>query len=490
MALTVLDKIWSLHELPPPPNDPVTKDNMPLILIDKIFLHERTGAIALQNLTERKLSIREPEHVFCTMDHIVDTKPGRPQISRMPGGEAFIQALRKGAQQHGLTLFDIDSPHQGIVHVISPELAIVQPGLTLICPDSHTCTQGAFGALAWGVGSSETEHALVTKTLYLKKPPAMRVWLEGTCPPAVTAKDIMLWLIAEKGAAGAQGMVVEFAGPVVSAFDMEARMTLCNMAVEFGAFSALIAPDEKTFAWLKDRAYAPKGDAKGGDWGQALAHWRTFFSDEQAEFAVDMRVDVSKLKPMVSWGTSPEHAVPIDAPVPDFAPEGVAKKANKKASKTADIKKAQKYIGVQSGQDMRQVPIDAAFIGSCTNSRLADLRRAASILKGRKIADGVEAICVPGSRAVKQAAEKEGLDKIFQAAGFAWHEAGCSMCFYVGGQGFAPGARVITSTNRNFEGRQGPAIRSHLASVETVAASAIAGYICAPDELPANIGAK
>jgi len=475
MALTLLDKIWSLHELPPPQNEPATKDNMPLILIDRIFLPERTGAIALQNITERRASIREPAHVFCTMDHIVDTQPGRPQIARMPGGEVFIQALRKGAQQHGLTLFDIDSPHQGIVHVISPELAIVQPGLTLICPDSHTCTQGAFGALAWGVGSSETEHALVTKTLYLKKPPAMRVWLEGTCPQAVTAKDIMLWLIAEKGAAGAQGMVVEFAGPVVSTFDMEARMTLCNMAVEFGAFSALIAPDEKTYAWLKDRHYAPKDE----NWTQALAHWQTLFSDKQAEFVVDMRVDVSQLKPMVSWGTSPEHAMPIDAPVPDIdnVPD-IDEKAGKK--------KAQEYIGVQSGQDMRQVPIDAAFIGSCTNSRLPDLRRAASILKGRKIADGVEAVCVPGSRAIKQAAEREGLDKIFQAAGFAWHEAGCSMCFYVGGAGFAPGARVITSTNRNFEGRQGPTIKSHLASPETVAASAIAGYICAPDELPAN----
>jgi 3-isopropylmalate/(R)-2-methylmalate dehydratase large subunit len=397
-------------------------------------------------------SILDPARVFAVMDHIVDTRPGRGDATLMPGGQAFITETRDACRAAGITLFDVNDPFQGIVHVISPELGIVLPGLTLVAPDSHTCTQGAFGALAWGIGSSEAEHAMVTGTLRMKRPRTMRVTFSGALRPGVTAKDMILHLIATHGAGGGSGYVVEFAGDAVTAPDMEARMTLCNMATEFAAVTGIIAPDTATLAYLNGRRYAP----------DPLPDWSDLQSDDDATFDLEVTIDAASIEPMVSWGTSPEHSIGINEVVPQ-GPDRV-----------------HEYIGLKAGQAIAGVPINAAFIGSCTNARLSDLRRAGAILKGKHVAAGVKALVVPGSSAVKRAAEAEGLDRVFTDAGFEWRESGCSLCFYAGGEGFAPGSRVISSTNRNFEGRQGPGIQTHIASPEVVAASALAGEIAAP----------
>jgi 3-isopropylmalate/(R)-2-methylmalate dehydratase large subunit len=389
------------------------------------------------------------------MDHIVDTRPGCGDGTLMPGGDAFITQTRAACNEAGITLFDVNDPDQGITHVISPELGIVLPGLTLIAPDSHTCTQGAFGALAWGIGSSEAEHAMATGTLRVTKPKTMRVIYSGTLGPGVTAKDMILRLIADHGAGGGAGHIVEFAGEAVQALDMEARMTLCNMATEFAAFSGIIAPDAKTSEYVQGRRYAP----------DPLPNWSGLQTDQDAVFDQEITLDAASIEPMVSWGTSPEHSIPISGTVPlGTVPNGTVLD----------------YIGLEAGQAIAGTPIDVAFIGSCTNSRLSDLRRAAAIVRGRHVAEGVLALVVPGSSAVKRAAEAEGLDKVFADAGFQWRESGCSLCFYAGGESFPPGSRVISSTNRNFEGRQGPGIKTHIASPEVVAASALAGRITVP----------
>lgn len=404
----------------------------------------------------------DPSRVFAVTDHIVDTRPGRTDKTLMPGGQAFITETRAAANAAGIRLFDVNDPDQGIVHVISPELGIVVPGCTLIAPDSHTCTQGAFGALAWGIGSSEAEHAMATGTLRLNKPKSMRVKFTGQMNRAVTPKDMILTLLAKYGAAGGKGHAVEFAGEAVSALDMEGRMTLCNMATEFSAMSGFIAPDNKTFDYLKGRRYAPDG----AYWQQALASWLVLRSDTNAIFDQEIEIDASTITPMVSWGTNPGQTIGINEVIPDDAEASPLE-----------------YIGFARGQAIKGVPIDAAFIGSCTNSRLSDLRRASAMFKGRKIADGIKAICVPGSSRVKREAEAEGIDLIFKDAGFEWRESGCSMCFYAGGESFSAGSRVISTTNRNFESRQGPNVRTHIASPETVVASAIAGVIADPEEL-------
>jgi len=449
MARTLFDKIWDAHRVASLPG------GADLIAIDRVFLHERTGAAALRHMAERGRRPIDPARVFAVMDHIVDTREGRGDGTLMPGGEGFITETRSACQAAGITLFDVGDPRQGIVHVISPEQGIVLPGLTLVAPDSHTCTQGAFGALAWGIGSSEAEHAMVTGTLRLARPRAMRVRFTGVLPNGVTAKDMVLALIAAHGAGGGAGHVVEFAGEAVRALDMEGRMTLCNMATEFSAMTGLIAPDDKAFAYLVGRPYAPADFA--------APYWQGLSSDAGAHFDAEITIDAASLAPMVSWGTSPEHAIPVTARLP----QGPAR--------------AHDYIGLAPGTPLAGTPVDAAFIGSCTNARLADLRRAAAILKGRRIAPRIrKALVVPGSMAVRRAAEAEGLDKIFTAAGFEWRLSGCSLCFYAGGESFAQGSRVISSTNRNFEGRQGPGIRTHIASPETVAASAIAGAIADP----------
>jgi 3-isopropylmalate/(R)-2-methylmalate dehydratase large subunit len=464
-ARTLFDKLWQSHlvrEL---------EGGAALIAIDRVFLHERTGSVALKSLAESGRSLLDPSRVFCTMDHIVDTRAGRGDDTLLPGGTAFITETREAARAAGIRLFDVRDPLQGIVHVISPELGIVLPGLTVVCPDSHTCTQGAMGAFAWGIGSTEAEHALATGTLRIQRPKTMRVRFEGERPRAVTAKDFALALIARHGSAGGNGYAVEFAGSAVESLDMESRFTLCNMATEFSAVTGFVAPDEQTFEYLKDRPYAPRGAL----WSQAVTSWRNLRSDPEAVFDREIVIDVSKLAPMVTWGTSPQHAIPVTGAVPSQPESGAAPEA---------YQRALAYMGLSSGIPLRELEIGAAFIGSCTNSRLSDLRRAAEVLRGRSVAKGVRAICVPGSMSVKRAAEAEGLDQIFRDAGFEWRDSGCSMCFFAGGESFGVRQRVISSTNRNFESRQGPETRTHIASPETVAASAVLGRIAGVEALP------
>ncbi|APG61667.1 3-isopropylmalate dehydratase [Sphingorhabdus lutea] len=448
---TLFGKIWDDHIIA---DLSVDKDgSAALIAIDRIFLHERTGAAALSSLANAGRVPLDPSRIFAVMDHIVDTRIGRSDRTMMQGGQAFITETRDACKKAGITLFDIGDEEQGITHVISPELGIVLPGCTIIAPDSHTCTQGAFGALAWGIGSSEAEHAMATGTLRVARPKTMRVHFNGELARGVGAKDMILYLIAQYGAGGGSGYAIEFCGNAVTNLDMEGRMTLCNMATEFAAFTGMIAPDEKTINYLRGRRYAPTN----------LPDWGYLKSDEGAVFDKEIHINSTDISPMISWGTSPQHSIAAHDIIPENAPQS-----------------ALKYMGLKSGQSILGLPINVAFIGSCTNARITDLRRAAAIISGKKIAGGVCALVVPGSTQVKKIAEAEGLDKIFTDAGFEWRESGCSLCFYAGGESFPEGSRVISSTNRNFEGRQGPNIQTHIASPDIVAASAIAGRIALP----------
>lgn len=460
MARSIIDKLWDDHLVAD------LGEGTSLLYIDRVFLHERTGSVALKELAAANRRVRNPEQVFCTMDHIVDTLPGRGDSTRMPGGTSFITQTREAAHAAGITLFDIGSSDQGIVHVVSPEQGIALPGVTLVCPDSHTCTLGGIGALAWGIGSTEAEHALATKTLAVRKPRSMRIDFQGQLAAGVTAKDMILALIGAHSASGGVGYAIEFAGEAVRSLPVEARLTLCNMGVEFGAWTVIIAPDQAVFDYVRGRPYAPRDQVLE----QAIAYWRTLPSDPGAVFDREITLDCSTLAPQVTWGTSPQHETGIDGTVPDPAGEP-------DANRRQAMERALAYMALQPGTRLDQVPIQAAFIGSCTNSRLSDLRAAAAILEGRRVASGVRAICVPGSTQVKLAAEREGLDRVFRAAGFEWRESGCSMCFYAGGESFGFEERVVSSTNRNFENRQGPRTRTHLASPVTVAASAIAGRL-------------
>lgn len=451
-ALTLYEKIRAQHEVHS------FEDGTSLIYIDRIMLHERTGSVALSNMQDEGRRPMAPEMVFATIDHIVDTQPGRPNLVRMPGGEIFVSEMQRLTREMGLRLFDIDDQRQGIVHVIAPEQGIALPGITMVCPDSHTCTLGGLGALAWGIGSTDCEHAMVTRTLRLPWHRQIRVMLIGKKPPWVTAKDIILQLIRQFGTGFGRDQVVEFSGSVVEEMEVEERLTLCNMGVEFGAFTAIIAPDQKVFDYVHAKPFAPSSDT----WEEALASWQTLYSDPDAEFDTEITLDVTNHVPTLTWGTSPEHAVAIDEALPSEA------RGNQSAFA---------YMGLRPETVLEGQPIDGAFIGSCTNSRISDLRIAAAIIKGRKVPEHVGAICVPGSTAVGLQARAEGLDTVFKDAGFDWQEAGCAMCFYAGGKTFPPEARVISSTNRNFEGRQGPGVRTHISSPATVAWSAVNGAI-------------
>ncbi len=454
-ARTLFDKLWDSHCIA------IDDNGEGLLYIDRVVVHERTGSIALDALRNDSRTVRRPEHAFCVVDHIVDTTTGRGDETRVPGGREFIVATRHHADAFGLRLFDVGDEDQGICHLVSAEQGIALPGLSIACSDSHTCTLGALGALALGIGTSEAEHVLATSTLRLQKPSSLTVVMHGTAGPFVTAKDFALGLIAEHGVAGGKGAAVEFSGDAVTALSLDGRMTLCNMAAEFGAVTALVNPDEQVFAQSTRAAYCP-GDPP-------LDYWRSLASDGGAEPDRTIRFDVGRLEPRVTWGTSPEHGINIDERVPQPA--------------DAAAHQALAYAGLEAGSPIAGIPVDAAFIGSCTNSRLSDLRAAASVLCNRRVARGVSAVCVPGSGKVKRAAEAEGLDRVFRDAGFEWREPGCSMCFYAGGETFGTGKRVMTTTNRNFENRQGPGTRSHLASPLVVAASAVRGRITHPKEL-------
>ena len=450
---TLFDKLWDSHCIE------TSDDGESLLYVDRVVMHERTGSVALDSLARRRRAVRRPQHVFCVVDHVVDTRPGRSDRTLAASGRDFIVALRQGARAFGLRMFDVDDPDQGISHLVSAEQGIALPGLCLVCPDSHTCTLGALGALAFGIGTSELEHALATSALRMPKPETMRVTVNGRLGGGATAKDLVLFLIGAHGAAGGRGAAVEFDGAAIARLSLEGRMTLCNMAAEFGAATALIAPDEAVFGHVRGTPLAPSP--------MPAEYWRTLRTDPGAGFDRDLTIDATSVRPQITWGTSPAQCVAVDgmAPAPSDAAE----------------RRALDYMGLEPGTPLGSVPIDAAFIGSCTNARLDDLRAAARILKGRRVAEGVAAVCVPGSSRVKRLAEAEGLHLVFQAAGFEWRESGCSMCFYAGGETFGTGKRVVTTTNRNFEGRQGPGVRSHLASPAVVAASAVRGRIAPPD---------
>lgn len=458
MPKTLFDKLWANHEVTS------LKDGSALLYVDRVFLHERTGSIALTSLAENGRQVRNPKQVFCTMDHIVDTFPGRGDKTLMPGGTEFITTTRKASIEAGIRLFDINDENQGISHLVSAEQGITLPGLTVVCPDSHTCTLGALGAMAWGIGSSDCEHALATETLRVEKPRQMRVQFTGKLNAGVSGKDLIMYLISQYGSTGGQRMAIEFCGPVINQLDMEGRFTLCNMATEFSAFTALIAPDHITVSYLKNRPFAPSGE----DWQAANEAWKALNSDADAKFDEELVVDCSRITPMVSWGTSPEQSIGVGGSIPLFDPL---------LNSGADHQRATDYMDLSSEQSLLGTEIQGAFIGSCTNGRLSDLQAAAGILKGRRIADSVKAVCTPGSMQVKRNAERLGLDKIFIEAGFEWREPGCSLCFYAGGEGFEAGQRVISTTNRNFEGRQGRGARTHIASPIMVAAASIEGKI-------------
>lgn len=460
MGKSIVEKIWSEHCVADLP------DGTSLIYVDRVLLHERTGSIALKSLAEAGRSVRNPGQALVCMDHIVDTFVDRSDDTAMPGGKAFIQETRAAATAAGIRVLDLDDPLQGIVHVVSPELGLAQPGLTIVCPDSHTCTQGGVGALAWGIGSTDGEHALATQTLAIRRPKTMRVTFEGGLAPGVTAKDMILHLIGAHGASGGAGYAVEFVGEAVDALSIEGRLTLCNMAVEFAAWTGLCQPDAKTLDYLRGRPLAPEG----ARWDQAQADWLGLRSDPDAVYDKEIHIDAAAIAPMITWGTSPQHAMAIGDDVPDPATLADAKQR-------AGAEAALAYMHLTPGARLLGLPIQSAFIGSCTNARLSDLRAAAAVLRGRRVAPGVRAIVVPGSMQVRAAAEAEGLDQVFRDAGFEWRKSGCSMCFFAGGEHFAANERVVTSTNRNFENRQGPGVRSHLASPATVAASAVAGRL-------------
>ncbi|HEX4208720.1 MAG TPA: 3-isopropylmalate dehydratase large subunit [Ktedonobacteraceae bacterium] len=459
MPHTLFEKIWQRH---------VVRDlgkGWVLLHIDRHLLHDLSGPPALIDLERRRLAVRNPELVFATADHAVSTTPGRSGGTIALGAKLRV-ALQAKARTAGIRFFDVGEEGQGIVHVIGPEMGLVQPGLTLICGDSHTCTNGGLGALAFGVGSSESAHALATQTVRQHKPGQMRLRFEGQPGQGVTPKDLILYAIGRLGAAAAIGMAIEYAGSTISAMEVEQRLTICNHSVEMGAKYGLIAPDDTTFAYLEGRRFTPQGAL----FEAAVADWRRLVTDEDAVFDREEVIDAAAVAPTITWGTSPEHVIPIDGLIPD--PAAVSNRATREAYQAALA-----YMGLEPEKPLAGTPIDWIFLGSCANARLSDLREAAELARGRHVAPGVTAWVVPSSESVKRQAEAEGLDRVFRKAGFAWRESGCSLCVAANGERIPPGARVVSTSNRNFVGRQGPGARTHLASPAMAVAAAVTGRI-------------
>jgi len=456
---TLLDKLWESHVIKQ------YNDGWALLHIDRQLLHDLSGTASLSTLAARNLSIHDAELVFATPDHAVSTAPGRSVFTHATGGRLW-QRLKTLTKQEGIRMFDIGQEGHGIVHVMAPELGLVLPGLTVICGDSHTCTNGALGALAFGVGSSELAHALATQTLMQRKPRSMRIRFSGTLAPGVCAKDVILYTIGKLGAAAGTGYAVEYAGELVRAMSMEQRMTLCNLSIEFGAKMGFVAPDETTYAYLSGKEYAPKDEW----WSQARESWRSLPSDADARFDREEEIDAGQIGQMITWGISPEHVIPVTGVVPDAS-------GGLDDSVRSAWQNAYDYMGLIPGQSIAGTKIDRVFIGSCTNARLSDLTQAAEIVQGRHVASHVTAWVVPGSETVKRQAQALGLDQVFLNAGFEWREPGCSMCVAANGERAQPGERVVSTTNRNFVGRQGPGVRTHLAGPVVAAASAICGVI-------------
>ena len=454
---TLFQKIWDEHVVHQEPNQPA------LLYIDVHLVHEVTSPQAFEGLRVSGRRVRRPDLTFATMDHNVPTwERSRPITD--PISKAQIETLERNCREFEIPLYGLDSPNQGIVHIIGPELGITQPGKTIVCGDSHTSTHGAFGALAFGVGTSEVEHVLTIQCLPQSPARTFQIRVEGKLPHGVTAKDVILYIIRSIGTDGATGCVVEYAGETIRRFSMEERMTVCNMSIEAGARAGMVAPDETTYAYLEGRPFAPKGKA----FQEAVDYWKTLPTDPGASFDRDMELDVSPLAPQVSWGTNPAMVTDVTGVVPD--PDTLGDENARKAAHRALL-----YMGLQPGTPIQELSLNRIFIGSCTNSRIEDLRLAAAVAKGRKVASGIRAMVVPGSQQVKGQAEQEGLDRVFREAGFEWRESGCSMCLGMNPDILGPGERCASTSNRNFEGRQGRGGRTHLVSPAMAAAAAIAG---------------
>jgi 3-isopropylmalate/(R)-2-methylmalate dehydratase large subunit len=459
MAQTLFDKIWREHVILD------REDGQTLLYVDSHFLQDGS-APAFEMLRQRGLKPRAPGRAFGTPDHYVPTLGRDLKTITDPEKRAMANALADDTAAAGIAFFGLDDVRQGIIHVVAPEQGMSRPGMLIVCGDSHTSTHGALGALAFGIGASEVAHVLATQTLWQRKPKTMRITLTGQPGLGVTAKDMILAVIAQISAAGASGYAVEYAGEAVSQLSIEGRMTLCNMTIEAGGRAGMVAPDEATFAYLKNRPFAPTG----AEWDRAVAGWRALNSDLEAVFDREIAIDVSALAPMVTWGNSPQDALPITGVLPDPDQASTAERRDA-------MIRAMGYMGLLPGQSLTEIKIDRVFIGSCTNGRLEDLESAAAVVRGRRVAQGVEAWVVPGSGLVKIAAEARGLDKVFLDAGFEWRDAGCSMCLGTNGDQLAPGQRSASTTNRNFVGRQGPGSRTHLMSPAMAAAAAVTGHL-------------
>jgi 3-isopropylmalate/(R)-2-methylmalate dehydratase large subunit len=455
---TLFDKIWDRHVIAE------LGGGYALMHVSRHLMHDG-GAAALERNRLKGYKVRNPELTFATMDHAVSTEPGRTVATRSQF-VGRLDSMRHECQLAGVPLFDLNQPGQGIIHVIGPELGLSLPGTFLVCGDSHTCTHGGMGCIAFGIGSSEVSHVLATQSLVQRRPQTMRAIFDGTLAPGVRAKDLILYLIGQIGTAGGTGFALEYAGSAIRSLPVEGRLTLCNLSIEAGAKIGFVAPDETTFAFLKGRSHAPKGEL----WEKAVADWRTLPSDADASFDREVKIDVARIAPQITWGTSPEHVVAVTERIPD--PNEVADPDKKRA-----MQAALDYMGLKAGAPIAGTPVDWVFIGSCTNSRLSDIQEAAALAKGRKVAPGVTAWVVPGSETIKRQAEAEGLDRILLEAGFQWREPGCSMCLAFNGDRVPSGKRSVSTSNRNFVGRQGPGARTHLASPAMATAAAITGTI-------------